>query len=73
MNVQFTIDMFCVLTASIFSIPIDLVSEKSYSTNHAILDLVTKCYDNIQNKLFSDLILLDVKKAVEFVSYDSLW
>ena len=37
---------------------------KSYSTNHAILNLITKCYDNIQNKLFSNFILLDVKKLL---------
>ena len=43
---------------------------KSYSTNHAILNLITKCYDNIQNKLFSNLILLDVKKAFDSVSHD---
>ena len=34
---------------------------KSYSTNHAILNLITKCDDNIQNKLLSSLIHLDVK------------
>ena len=45
---------------------------KSYSTNHAILNLITKCYDNIQNKLFSNLILLDVKKAFDSVSHDIL-
>ena len=45
---------------------------KSYSTNHAILYLITKYYDNIQNKLFSNLILLDVKKAFDSVSHDIL-
>ena len=30
---------------------------KSLSTNHVILNLITKCYDNIQTKLFSDLTL----------------
>ena len=45
---------------------------KSYSTNHAILNLITKCYDNIQNKLFSNLILLDAKKAFDSVSHDIL-
>ena len=45
---------------------------KSYSTNHAILHLITKCNDNIQNNLFSNLILLDVKKAFDSVSQDIL-
>ena len=45
---------------------------KNYSTNHAILNLITKCNDDIQNKLFSNLILLDVKKAFDSVSHDIL-
>ena len=45
---------------------------KNYSTNHAILNLITKCNDDFQNKLFSYLILLDVKKAFDSVSHDIL-
>ena len=73
MNVQFIIELFYFLIAIISLLPWNQFSfRKNYSTNHAILNLITKCYDNIQNKIFSNLILLDVKKAFDFVLHDIL-
>ena len=42
------------------------------STIHAILDLVTFCFDNINSKIFSTWLSLDIKKAFDFVSYKTL-
>ena len=42
------------------------------STIHAILDLITSCLDNINNKKFSTMIFLNIKKAFDFVSHNKL-
>ena len=42
------------------------------STVHAILDLITSCLDNINNKKFSTMIFLDNKKAFDSVSHNKL-
>ena len=41
-------------------------------TIHLILDLITSCHDNIQNKDFSALLFLDNKKAFDSVSHSIL-
>ena len=41
------------------------------STSHAILDVLTADYDNVNNNLYTGLILLDFKKAFDTV-YNSL-
>ena len=71
-NAQFIIELFYFFDRNNIHAPNQFGFRKSYSKNHAILNLITKCYDNIQNKLFSNLILLDVKKAFDSVSHDIL-
>ena len=39
------------------------------STIHAMLDLITTCYDNLNCKKFSALIFLDTQKAFDSVSH----
>ena len=41
-------------------------------TIHSILDLITSCHDNIQNKDISALLFLDIKKAFDSVSHSIL-
>ena len=41
-------------------------------TIHPILDLITLCHDNIQNKDISALLFLDIKKAFNSVSHSIL-
>ena len=43
-----------------------------HSTIHAILDLITVCYDNLDNNQPSTLLFLDIKKAFESVSHQKL-
>ena len=45
---------------------------REHSTLHAMLDLVTACFDNINNKLFSSLIFVDIKKAFDCVSHKKI-
>ena len=42
-------------------------------TIHPILDLITSCHDNIQNKDISALLLLDIKKSLRlgFTQYST--
>ena len=42
------------------------------STIHAMLDLITTCYDNLNCKKFSTLIFLDIQKAFDSVSHQKL-
>ena len=34
-----------------------------FSTEHAVLGIVNTCYDNIEKKMYSGLVLLDLAKA----------
>ena len=43
------------------------------STIHAILDLITSFLDNINNKKFSTMIFLDIKKAFDSGSHNKLF
>ena len=43
-----------------------------HSTIHPILDLITESYQNIEEKRFSTLILLDIRKAFDFVPHPTL-
>ena len=45
---------------------------KHHSTSHAILDIVTKTYDNINNNKYTGLVFLDLKKAFDTVSHEIL-
>ena len=42
------------------------------STIHPILDLITSCFDNINNKKYSTLLFLDIKKVFDSVSHKKL-
>ena len=42
------------------------------STIHPILDLITSCFDNINNKKYSTSLFLDIKKAFNSVSHKKL-
>lgn len=43
-----------------------------HSTIHPILDLITCCFDNLQNKQFSTMLFLDIRKAFDSVSHIKL-
>ena len=43
-----------------------------HSTIHAILDLITMCYDNLDNNQPCTLLFLDIKKAFDSVSHKKL-
>ena len=43
-----------------------------FSTEHAVLDIVNTCYDNIEKKKYSGLVLLDLAKAFDMVDYQIL-
>ena len=42
------------------------------STEFAILDIVSSCYENINEKLFTGLIMIDLKKAFDSVTHSIL-
>ena len=43
-----------------------------YSTTHAVLDITTSLFDNIKDKIFSCLVMLDLRKAFDTVSHERL-
>ena len=44
----------------------------NHSTIHAILDIITSTYDNIESQVFTGLVLLDLAKAFDTVDHDIL-
>ena len=42
------------------------------SPEHAVLDVVSTCYNNISNKQYTGLIMLDLKKAFDSVTHTIL-
>ena len=44
----------------------------NHSTIHALLDITTTLYNNSNNKIFSCLIMTDLKKAFDTVSHERL-
>jgi len=44
----------------------------SFSPEHAVLDIVSSCYENILEKLIAGLIMLDLKKAFDSVTHHIL-
>ena len=44
----------------------------NHSTLYPILDILTDCLDNIQNKNFTTLMFLDIKKAFDSVCHKKL-
>ena len=45
----------------------------NHSTIHAILDVIASTYDNIENQVFTGLVLLDLAKAFDTVDHDILF
>ena len=46
--------------------------QKNVSTNHAIIDVVTNFSENINSKLYTGLVFLDLTKAFDTVSHEIL-
>ena len=44
----------------------------NHSTIHAILDVIASTYDNIENQVFTGLVLLDLANAFDTVDHDIL-
>ena len=44
----------------------------NHSTTHALLDVVTSSYDNINNSKFTALVLFDLRKAFDTVNHNIL-
>ena len=44
----------------------------NFSTKHAVLDIVNTCYNNIERKMYSGLVLLDLAKAFDTVDHHIL-
>ena len=45
---------------------------KSHNSTHAILDIITEAFDNIENNKFSCVLALDLKKAFDTVNHKIL-
>jgi len=45
---------------------------KKHSTQHVICDIASQCYENIENKKYTCLIFLDIKKAFDTVNHQIL-
>ena len=46
--------------------------QSNVSTNHALVDVVSSCFDNINDNLFTDLIFLNFTKAFDTVNHKIL-
>ena len=55
-------------TNSIFA-PTQYGFRRNCSTSHAVLDVITTTYDNINERLYTALIMLDLKKAFDSVNH----
>ena len=47
--------------------PIQYCFRSNFSTEHAVLDIVNTCWDNIEKKMYSGLVLIDLAKAFHTV------
>ena len=45
---------------------------ENHSTTHALIDILTACYDNIENKQYTILMMMDLKKAFDTVNHEKL-
>ena len=46
--------------------------QSNKSTNHALIDVITNSFENIQKNLYTDLIFLDLTKAFDTVNHEIL-
>ena len=53
-------------------VPTQYGFRRNRTTIHAMLDLKTTCYDNLNGKKFSALIFLDIQKSFDSVSHQKL-
>ena len=53
-------------------LPTQYSFKRNYSTLRAIIDYLSTCYDNIENKLYSRLIILNLDKAFDTVDHYTL-
>ena len=63
---------FKFLDKKLILIPIQYGFRPHHSTQHAILDIITTAYHNIENKDFFALVTLDLTKAFDTVCHDRL-
>jgi len=54
------------------TIPEQYGFRSNISTLHGLLDIITTAYDNIQNKHYTGIVFLDLKKAFDTVFYKTL-
>ena len=52
--------------------PIQYGFRSNFSTEHAVLDIVNTCYDNIDKKMYSGLVFLDLVEAFDTIVYQIL-
>ena len=45
---------------------------ENHSTTHALIDILTACYDNVENKQYTILMMIDLKKKFDIVKYEKL-
>ena len=45
---------------------------ENHSTAHALIDILTTCYYNIENKQYTILMMMDLKKAFDTVNHEKL-
>ena len=45
---------------------------ENHSTTHALIDILTTCYDKIENKQYTVLMMMDLKKAFDTVNHKKL-
>ena len=52
--------------------PVQFRFRRAHSTIHPIIDLITTCFDAIEEKKFTNLTFLDIKKAFDAVCHNKL-
>ena len=59
----------CFLDTHKILIPVQFGFRRAHSTIHPIIDLITTCFDAIEEKKFTNLMFLDIKKAFDTVCH----